>query len=417
LRPCGPFEEGFMVTTTGRPLDQPDVTENGVRPLNPAEVGIFVRARRDANGWSQETLAELAGLNIRTIQRVEDGQPSSVDTKRALARAFDFADIDFFAKPMPVPDEVQIRKLVDECQRLQSEKEQIQAHMTRLSQQTEVTQMMLNMAAARDTRWLHIVRTTMMPKQPGRVPFHNAAEVALRGYHCSMREKPILRKVTWSPLAYNEGGLHRGYHAGLILTGGQFVPGVTLAKRFKGAPANGAPDQSHLWQQPNIYFGNYLELATSIEPDGPISWRGMEFCVRSPEGQISDWVDFTYDFDDEKLLVAMRRLRAEGEKLLHGNEAGSAVEPLRRSWIISRALFGWGSEEYVRHEAIWNRAVDQAALDKLRFREGAYLRIIAGPHEGKSGKVERILPRHFHAYLIDVGCEQVQAADEQVEAA
>ena len=87
-----------------------------VRPLSPIEIGVFVRARREANGWSQETLAELSGLSARTIQRVEDGQPSSVDTRRALARGFEFPDIDFFIKAMPEPDEVQIRKLVEECQ-------------------------------------------------------------------------------------------------------------------------------------------------------------------------------------------------------------------------------------------------------------------------------------------------------------
>jgi transcriptional regulator with XRE-family HTH domain len=391
-------------------------TEDAVRPLSPMEIGIFVRARREANGWSQETLAELSGLSVRTIQRMEDGQPSSVDTRRAVARGFEFPDIDFFIKPMPVPDEVQIRKLVDECQRLQTEKDQIHERMALLNKQTEATQMMLNMAAARDVRWLTLVRTTMIPKQPGRVPFHNAAEVALRGYHCSLRQKPILERVTWSPLPYNEGGLHRGYHAGLILTGSQFVPGVTVAKRFKGAPANGAPDMSNLWQQPNIYFGDYLEIASSVEIDGPVSWRGMEFCVRSPEGHSSDWVEFQYDFDDRELLMTMQQLGSEGERLLQEARASAAVEPLRRSWIISRALFGWGSEEYVRLERVWNRALDEAALEKLRFREGAHLQIVSGPHEGKSGKVVKILTRHLHAYVLDVGSEEVQAADQQVEA-
>ncbi len=289
--------------------------------------------------------------------------------------------------------------------------------MVRLNKQAEAAQMMLNMAAARDVRWLTMVRATMLPKQPGRVPFHNAAEVAHRGYHCSLRQqKPILDRVTWSPLACNEGGLHRGYHAGLILTGSQFVPGVTIANRFKGAPANGAPDMSNLWQQPNIYFGDYLEIASSVELDGPVSWRRMEFCVRSPEGCLSDWEEFEYDFDDGKLLGDMQQLTSEGENLLQGGQAGAAVEPLRRSWVISRALFGWGSDEYLRLERIWNRAIDEAALEKLRFREGAQLRIISGPHEGESGKVVKILTRHLHAYVVDVGNEEVQAADQQVEA-
>jgi transcriptional regulator with XRE-family HTH domain len=54
-------------------------------------------------GWSQETLAELSGLTARTIQRVEAGQPSSLDTRRAIARGFQIPDLDVFSKPMPFP--------------------------------------------------------------------------------------------------------------------------------------------------------------------------------------------------------------------------------------------------------------------------------------------------------------------------
>jgi hypothetical protein len=68
-------------------------------------------------------------------------------------------------------------------------------------------------------------------------------------------------------------------------------------------------------------------------------------------------------------------------KAIKGLSANSvtADEPLRRSWVISRALFGWGSDEYVWLERIRNCAVDEAAIEKLRFREGAHLRIVSGP--------------------------------------
>lgn len=83
--------------------------------------------------------------------------------------------------------------------------------------------------------------------------------------------------------------------------------------------------------------------------------------------------------------------------------------------VYAQGLFGWGNEQHRSIQAFWNRALDQAALDKLRFREGALLRIVAGPHAGKSGKVERILTRHLHAYVIGLeGHEPVQAADNQV---
>jgi transcriptional regulator with XRE-family HTH domain len=53
--------------------------------------------------WSQETLAELSGLTPRTVQRVESGQPSSIDTRRAIARAFKCDDLDFFSRPIANP--------------------------------------------------------------------------------------------------------------------------------------------------------------------------------------------------------------------------------------------------------------------------------------------------------------------------
>jgi transcriptional regulator with XRE-family HTH domain len=42
--------------------------------------------------WSQEQLAELSGLSVRTIQRLERGQTASVESQKALGAAF---EIDF----------------------------------------------------------------------------------------------------------------------------------------------------------------------------------------------------------------------------------------------------------------------------------------------------------------------------------
>lgn len=41
------------------------------RLLTPAELGLCVRLFREMRQWSQEQLAEISGLNVRTIQRVE----------------------------------------------------------------------------------------------------------------------------------------------------------------------------------------------------------------------------------------------------------------------------------------------------------------------------------------------------------
>jgi transcriptional regulator with XRE-family HTH domain len=408
--------EGIVHDKTSREGDSTDATKtNCSRPLDDKEVADFVRIQRDANGWTQDTLAELSGLNVRTIQRVEDGQPSTLDTRRALARAFELGDIDFLSKPVPIPTQLEVERLTQERDRLQAERIKAEDRVAELDRRSRNAQMLLNMAAVRDVRWLHHIRMTLMPKQPSRVPFHNAAEIALRGYHCSMRDTPVLSRVTWSQLPYTEGGLHRGFEAGLIFTGTNFAPGITWACRFKGAP-KGAPDMSNLWRQPNIYWGDYLETSTHPDPDeGPLSWRAMEFAVRNPEGRTSAWVEFAYDFDDAKILSTMQQNLDAGMLLLVGNQAGAAVEPLRKAMTYARGLFGWGDERHRSIEVSWNRALDQATLDKLRFREGTMLRIVAGPHSGKSGIVQRILTRHLHAYVIGAeGEEPVQAADDQV---
>lgn len=73
------------------------------RNLTPAELAAVVRTIRETRTWSQEQLAEIAGLSARTVQRVEEGQRSSLDSRRALANAFGFEDIDTFNKPYVIP--------------------------------------------------------------------------------------------------------------------------------------------------------------------------------------------------------------------------------------------------------------------------------------------------------------------------
>ncbi|MCY6382948.1 2TM domain-containing protein [Hoeflea prorocentri] len=50
---------------------------------------MFIRKLRFDRGWSQETLAELSGLSVRTVQRIERGGTASLETLGALAAAFE----------------------------------------------------------------------------------------------------------------------------------------------------------------------------------------------------------------------------------------------------------------------------------------------------------------------------------------
>jgi transcriptional regulator with XRE-family HTH domain len=88
-----------------------NTTENTqqTRLLTPAELAVCIKLFRDIRRWSQEQLAEISGLNVRTVQRVEQGLSASVDTRRALAGAFECQDIDAFNKPFTIPSEEELK--------------------------------------------------------------------------------------------------------------------------------------------------------------------------------------------------------------------------------------------------------------------------------------------------------------------
>lgn len=62
---------------------------------------MLIRKLRLQKGWSQEQLAELSGLSVRTIQRIERGYPSSLETRSALAAVF---EIDLLQLTLEDPD-------------------------------------------------------------------------------------------------------------------------------------------------------------------------------------------------------------------------------------------------------------------------------------------------------------------------
>ena len=67
---------------------------------------MLIQKLRLQRGWSQEQLAEVSGLSVRTIQRLERGQPGSLETMNALAAVFE-TDLDRLKEPTmdtPRPD-------------------------------------------------------------------------------------------------------------------------------------------------------------------------------------------------------------------------------------------------------------------------------------------------------------------------
>ena len=56
---------------------------------------MLIQKLRLKRGWSQQQLADASGLSVRTIQRLERGQPPSTESLKCLAAVFevDFATL------------------------------------------------------------------------------------------------------------------------------------------------------------------------------------------------------------------------------------------------------------------------------------------------------------------------------------
>lgn len=93
------------------------MTQQQARKMNNEELAVLVRLMRDSRKWTQEQLAEISNLNIRTIQRVENGASASFDTRRALARAFEATDIDCFNKAHIFPTQEEIEQAVQRAEK------------------------------------------------------------------------------------------------------------------------------------------------------------------------------------------------------------------------------------------------------------------------------------------------------------
>jgi transcriptional regulator with XRE-family HTH domain len=79
------------------------------RLLTPGELAVVITSRRAGRGWSQETPADLERVSVRTIQRVENAEASTIDTRRALAPAFEWPEMDIFNEPWPIPNEGRLK--------------------------------------------------------------------------------------------------------------------------------------------------------------------------------------------------------------------------------------------------------------------------------------------------------------------
>lgn len=93
------------------------------------EKQMIVRKLRLKKGWSQEQLAELTDLSVRTIQRAERGQKPSLETARSLASVFE-VDISTFNRGVgsmnPIDQYKQTNQESEQQDYSQPQKEELQ---------------------------------------------------------------------------------------------------------------------------------------------------------------------------------------------------------------------------------------------------------------------------------------------------
>lgn len=82
--------------------------------LESNQLGQVVKELRQYNNWPQVGLGSGAGVGSKTIQRIERGDGCEQKTRRLLARAFGFEDVETFNKPYPLFNNYLFQKKLQE---------------------------------------------------------------------------------------------------------------------------------------------------------------------------------------------------------------------------------------------------------------------------------------------------------------
>ena len=69
---------------------------------------MIVRKLRLQRGWSQEQLAEMTDLSVRTIQRIERGTSPSLESAKSLASVFELEVSNFMTGESEMNDKIEL---------------------------------------------------------------------------------------------------------------------------------------------------------------------------------------------------------------------------------------------------------------------------------------------------------------------
>ncbi len=79
----------------------------------------LIKTLRLQKGWSQEELAEIADISVRTVQRLENGANCSLESAKALASAFD-TQADVFLKALPTSQDIPVQEQLEQIKQEQA---------------------------------------------------------------------------------------------------------------------------------------------------------------------------------------------------------------------------------------------------------------------------------------------------------
>ncbi|UTA48533.1 helix-turn-helix domain-containing protein [Simiduia sp. 21SJ11W-1] len=71
---------------------------------------MILRKLRLQRGWSQEQLADMAGVTVRTIQRLERGHKPGLETAKSLAAVFEVEFSIFLSEERPMTSDQSVDK-------------------------------------------------------------------------------------------------------------------------------------------------------------------------------------------------------------------------------------------------------------------------------------------------------------------
>lgn len=67
--------------------------------IDPKLLSIWIRSLRTCQSLSQDAVAAAGGIDVRSVQRAETGEKTSVQTRRSIARGLGYQNIEVFNDP------------------------------------------------------------------------------------------------------------------------------------------------------------------------------------------------------------------------------------------------------------------------------------------------------------------------------